>query len=84
MGERIEVKGSSANNAAKYWVDAACFRSAVKRELVLRLAGLLWRLRRATTMETGLFEIQDNHLKEFTQARSRHDRQTWLLIKTTA
>jgi hypothetical protein len=33
-------------------------QSAVERELVLRLAGLLWRLRRATTMETGLFEIQ--------------------------
>jgi hypothetical protein len=33
-------------------------QSAVERELVLRLASLLWRLRRATTMETGLFEIQ--------------------------
>src|ERR1700686_1198817 len=32
--------------------------SAVERELVLRLASLLWRLRRATAMETGLFEIQ--------------------------
>src|SRR5580704_17995325 len=32
-------------------------QSAVERELVLRLASLLWRLRRATTMETGLFEI---------------------------
>jgi hypothetical protein len=33
-------------------------QSAAKRELVLRLGSLLWRLRRATTMETGLFEIQ--------------------------
>jgi hypothetical protein len=33
-------------------------QSAVERELVLRLASILWRLRRATTMETGLFEIQ--------------------------
>jgi hypothetical protein len=32
-------------------------QSAVERELVLRLASLLWRVRRATTMETGLFEI---------------------------
>ena len=32
-------------------------QSAVERELVLRLASLLWRLRRATTMQTGLFEI---------------------------
>jgi hypothetical protein len=37
-------------------------QSAVERELVLRLANLLWRLRRATTMETGLFDIQANHL----------------------
>jgi hypothetical protein len=44
-------------------------QSAVERELVLRLASLLWRLRRTTTMETGLFEIQANHLKEFSQAR---------------
>jgi hypothetical protein len=32
-------------------------QSAVERELVLQLASILWRLRRATTMETGLFEI---------------------------
>ena len=44
-------------------------QSAVERELVLRLASLLWRLRRATTMETGLFEIQADHLREFRQAR---------------
>ena len=44
-------------------------QSAVERELVLRLASLLWRLRRASTMETGLFEIQANHLKEFRQTR---------------
>jgi hypothetical protein len=33
-------------------------QSAVERELVLRLASLLWRLRRATMIETGLFESQ--------------------------
>ena len=33
-------------------------QSAVERELVLRLASVLWRLRRATTIETGLFDIQ--------------------------
>ena len=44
-------------------------QSAVERELVLRLASLLWRLRRATTMETGLFEIQAGHLHEFRQGR---------------
>jgi hypothetical protein len=44
-------------------------QSAVERELVLRLASLLWRLRRATTMETGLFEIQAEQLIELRQAR---------------
>jgi hypothetical protein len=44
-------------------------QSAVERELVLRLASLLWRLRRATTMETGLFEIQADDLNAFGQAR---------------
>ena len=43
-------------------------QSAVERELVLRLASLLWRLRRATTIETGLFEIQADDLREFRQA----------------
>jgi hypothetical protein len=37
-------------------------QSAVERELVLRLASLLWRLRRATTIEAGLFEIEAEHL----------------------
>jgi len=44
-------------------------QSAVERELVLRLASILWRLRRATTMETGLFEIQADHLREYRQTR---------------
>src|SRR5246127_236490 len=45
-------------------------QTAVERELVLRLASLLWRLRRATSMETGLFEIQAEHLHGY-----RHTRQ---------
>src|SRR5436190_8170230 len=44
-------------------------QSAVERELVLRLASLLWRIRRATTIETGLFEIQARHLCEFRKDR---------------
>jgi hypothetical protein len=44
-------------------------QSAVERELVLRLASLLWRLRRATTIETGLFGIQADHLSDFRKAR---------------
>jgi hypothetical protein len=51
--------------------------SAAERELVLRLASLLWRLRRATTMETGLFEIRADHLSQISDERhvapkSRH------------
>ena len=44
-------------------------QSVVERELVLRLASLLWRLRRATTMETGLFDIQADHLAGLRQPR---------------
>src|SRR5271167_4329048 len=47
-------------------------QSAVERELVLRLASVLWRLRRATTMETGLFEIQADHLSAFRRASQVH------------
>ena len=47
-------------------------QSAVERELVLRLASILWRLRRATTMETGLFEIQAEHLRDYQQIRQLH------------
>jgi hypothetical protein len=44
-------------------------QSAVERELVLRLASLLWRLRRATKVETGLFEIQAEHLRDYRENR---------------
>jgi hypothetical protein len=55
-----DYKAFEASTTADY--DA---QSAVARELVLRLASLLWRLRRATTIETGLFEIQADHLRDF-------------------
>jgi hypothetical protein len=44
-------------------------QSAVERELVLRLASLLWRLRRATAIESGLFDIEADHLGERRQDR---------------
>jgi hypothetical protein len=44
-------------------------QSAVERELVLRLASILWRLRRATMMETGLFEIQADHMQNYRENR---------------
>jgi hypothetical protein len=39
-------------------------RTAVERELVLRLASLLWRLRRATMIETELLRIQAEVLRD--------------------
>ena len=44
-------------------------QTAVERELVLRLASLLWRLRRATAIETGLLQIQSDILREIRQGR---------------
>jgi hypothetical protein len=40
----------------------------MQRTLVLQLVSLLWRLRRTTTMETGLFEIQADYLRELWQS----------------
>jgi hypothetical protein len=39
-------------------------RPAVERELALRLAALLWRLRRTTTIETDLLRIQAEILRD--------------------
>jgi hypothetical protein len=47
-------------------------QSAVERELVLRLASLLWRLRRATAIESGLFKIQAKQLLQFRQRRQAY------------
>ena len=38
--------------------------SGPSEDLSTRLSSLLWRLRRATTIETGLFEIEGEHLSE--------------------
>src|SRR5258705_9429281 len=47
-------------------------QSAVERELVLRLASVLWRLRRATAIERGLFKIQAKQLLQFRCRRQAH------------
>jgi hypothetical protein len=47
-------------------------QSAVERELVLRLASLLWRLHRTTIIESGLFKIQAKHLLQFRQRGPAH------------
>jgi len=51
-------------------------QSATERELVLRLASLLWRLRRATTIESGLFDVQLRQMmKHRSRTRFRHSLQ---------
>src|SRR5215467_1013355 len=50
-------------------------RSVIELELVHRLASLLWRLRRASAIETGLFEIQGELLLARRQDPSRGPRQ---------
>lgn len=45
--------------------------TAIERELVLRLASLLWRLRRATSIETGLMQIQGANLQERRWVRTK-------------
>jgi hypothetical protein len=47
-------------------------QSAVERELVLRLASLLWRLRRTTAIESGLFTIQARHLLHLQRRRQAY------------
>jgi hypothetical protein len=54
-------------------------QSAVERELVLRLASLLWRLRRATTIESGLFKIQAKQLLQFQHRRQPHQQRQQLI-----
>ena len=41
---------------------------------MLRLASLLWRLRRATAIESGLFKIQARHLLQFRQRKQAHQK----------
>src|SRR5262249_16893069 len=44
-------------------------QSAVERELVLQRASIRCRLGRATTVETGLFEIQADHMQNYWKNR---------------
>src|SRR4051812_41032982 len=76
-GLTAETVISALENADDYQAFEAAIiadydaQSAVERELVLRLAGLLWRIRRATTMETGLLEIQARHVLNLRNSRAQ-------------
>src|SRR6266481_2764988 len=48
-------------------------QTAVERELVLRLASLLWRLRRTTAIETDLLRIQAEILRDRRDQRRLQD-----------
>ena len=69
-GLTAETVITALENAADYQAFEAAIvsdyqpRSATERELVSRLASLLWRLRRSTSIETGLFEIQGELMQE--------------------
>jgi hypothetical protein len=54
-------------------------QSAVERELVLRLASLLWWLRRATSIESGLFKIQAKHLLQFQQRKQAQQKRLGII-----
>src|SRR5262252_10631914 len=54
-------------------------RSVIELALVHRLASLLWRLRRASAIETGLFEIQGELLLARQQDASRGSSQAGTL-----
>jgi hypothetical protein len=55
-------------------------QTAVERELVLRLAGLLWRLRRSTAIETGLLSIH----RELVNAHGLDDTTPKAALDTTS
>jgi hypothetical protein len=44
--------------------------TAVERQLVVRLANVLWRLRRATTIETAMFDSATENARLLTSAKS--------------
>lgn len=48
-----------------------CPRTATERELVLRLASILWRLRRSSQIETGLFQTEAELMQEIEHSSRR-------------
>ena len=79
-GLTAETVITALENAADYQAFEASIasdyqpRSASERELVWRLASLLWRLRRSSAIETGLFQIQADLLQDKTAGVSHRRR----------
>ena len=59
-------------------------QTAVKRELVLRLASLLWRLRRSIAIETGLLQIQSEILRDVRQDQRPRPPNSEYFLRTIA
>ncbi len=53
-------------------------RTPTQRELAARLASVLWRLRRSTSIETGLMQIQGQLLRVRTARRGAAALPEWL------
>jgi hypothetical protein len=49
-------------------------RSPIEQQLLLQLSSLLWRLKRTTAIETGLFHIQGQIIRERKSERDLHER----------
>lgn len=79
-GLTAETVITALENAADYQAFEASIaldhqpRSATERELVSRLASVLWRLRRSTAIETGLFQIQAELMQDKTAGFSARRR----------
>jgi hypothetical protein len=56
-------------------------QTAVERELVLRLASLLWRLRRATAIETDLLRIQAEILQDRRDQTRQSEREQAIIVR---
>lgn len=76
-GLTAETVITTLENAADYQVFEATIhaeyqpRTATSRELVARLASVLWRLRRSTSIETGLMQIQGELMRSRNSGNSR-------------
>ena len=79
-GLTAETVITAFENAADYQAFEATIasdyrpRSSTGRELVLRLASVLWRLRRSTAIETGLFQIQGELMRDQMAGTSRRQK----------
>ena len=66
MEDRDDYRSFEASVTAEYEAE-----TVIERELVLRLSGLLWRLRRAGAIETGLMQIEGQEAQVYGTSNNR-------------